>query len=95
MQAMRHPSLGGEEKWLLTGGIVAWAFLAFYLLHWGEHWALDLRVYRSAGSNLFHGGAPYSSVFTASRLPFTYPPFAILVLSPLSVGSLGLIKAIW
>jgi alpha-1,2-mannosyltransferase len=84
-----------QEKWLLTGAVLGWAFVGFYLFHWGAHWALDLRVYRAAGRSLYHGGKPYSSFFTASRLPFTYPPFALLTLSPLSVGPLGLIKALW
>ena len=40
-------------------------------------------------------GRPFSDFYTESHLPFTYPPFALLVLSPLSFGSLGLVEALW
>jgi alpha-1,2-mannosyltransferase len=65
------------------------------MVHFGTHWHLDLRVYRSAGHALFHGGSPFTGFYTESHLPFTYPPFALLVLSPLSLGPLGLIEALW
>ncbi|HEX4244860.1 MAG TPA: glycosyltransferase 87 family protein, partial [Acidimicrobiales bacterium] len=58
-------------------------------------WHLDLRVYRSAAHALYHGGSPFTAFYTESHLPFTYPPFALLVLSPLSLGPLGLIEALW
>jgi alpha-1,2-mannosyltransferase len=88
-------ALGRGGIWLLGLAVLAWALIGLYLFHWGATWALDLRVYRAAGHALYHDGAPYSSLFTANRLPFTYPPFALLVLSPLSVGPLGLTKALW
>jgi len=84
-----------RSNWVLGAAIVVWAFIGFYLAHWGAGWALDLRVYRAAGHSLYDHGAPYSSLFTASRLPFTYPPFALLVLSPLSLGPLAVIKGLW
>jgi alpha-1,2-mannosyltransferase len=88
--------LGAPSAIAVAGvAIAGWAFISYYLFHWGAHWALDLRVYRAAGHSLFHHGEPYSTLFTANRLPFTYPPFALLVLSPLSFGPLALIKALW
>jgi alpha-1,2-mannosyltransferase len=75
--------------------IVAWCASAFYMLHFGSSWHLDLRVYRAAGHELFAGGDPFIGVFTANKLPFTYPPFALLVLSPLELGPLGLIEGLW
>ena len=75
--------------------VIVWSFIGYYLSHWGTKWALDLRVYRAAGESLYHGGSPYLLTFTTSRLPFTYPPFALVVLSPLSLGSLDLVKALW
>jgi alpha-1,2-mannosyltransferase len=80
---------------LLAAAFALWGFIGFYLAHWGGKWALDLRVYRAAGHSLYHHGKPYAALFTASRLPFTYPPFALLVLSPLSLGPLGVVKALW
>jgi len=79
-------------------GIVAvlvWAVSALYVLRFGSSWHLDLRVYRAAGHELFAGGNPFVGVFTANNLPFTYPPFALLALSPLAFGPLGLIEATW
>lgn len=66
-----------------------------YMFHFGATWHLDLRVYRAAGDALYHGGSPFTAYFTANRLPFTYTPFALLVLSPLALGRLGLVEAGW
>jgi alpha-1,2-mannosyltransferase len=82
-------------SWLLGGAVAGWALIAFYLVHWGRRWALDLRVYRAAGASLYDHGAPYVSLFTRYRLPFTYPPFALIVLSPLSLGRVGLVMGLW
>ena len=75
--------------------MVIWAFLVFYLIHWGATWALDLRVYRDAVLSLRHHGSPYTQYFTPSTLSFTYPPFALLIMTPLSFGPLGLVKTLW
>jgi alpha-1,2-mannosyltransferase len=82
--------------WVLAVlALVIWLACAAYALHFFKHWEVDLRVYRAAGSALYHGGGPYSGLFTAYHLPFTYPPFALLVLSPLSLGPLGLVETLW
>ncbi len=65
------------------------------MFHFGASWHLDLRVYRAAGHALYDGGSPFTSYFTANHLPFTYTPFALLVLSPLTFGSLGLVETGW
>jgi alpha-1,2-mannosyltransferase len=78
-----------------TAAVVVWLASAGFMVHFGTHWHLDLRVYRSAGHALYHGGSPFTGFYTESHLPFTYPPFALLVLSPLSLGPLGLIEALW
>ncbi len=97
MSAPAPPSAGHRPNpallWALALG--GWAFIGFYLFHWGATWALDLRVYRAATSNLWHHGSPYTATFTSSHLLFTYPPFALVFLSPLAFGSLGLVKALW
>jgi alpha-1,2-mannosyltransferase len=82
-------------SWLTSGAVGAWALSAAYMLHFGASWHLDLRVYRAAGHSLYHGGSPFTEVFTASHLPFTYPPFALMALSPLSLGPLGLAEWVW
>lgn len=88
-------TLASDERWPFALACAGWAAVAFYLAHWGTDWALDLRVYRAAGHSLYSGGHPYSEQFTVHQLAFTYPPFALLVLSPLSVGPLPAMKALW
>ncbi len=84
-----------DARWLLVAAVACWALVAFYLAHWGSNWALDLRVYRAAGHSLYDDGRPYTEQFTIHHLAFTYPPFALLALSPLSLGPLWAIKAFW
>jgi len=79
----------------LVAGTAAWALVAVYLAHFGVHWALDLRVYRDAGRSLYDGMNPYTGRFTGGGLPFTYPPFGLLVLSPLALWSLGGVEVTW
>ena len=69
-----------------TAAAVVWLVSAGFMVHFGAHWYLDLRVYRSAGHALFHNGQPFEDLFTQNHLPFTYSPFALLALSPLSLG---------
>jgi hypothetical protein len=97
VSAPAPPSAGHRPNpallWALA--LAGWALIGFCLFHWGATWALDLRVYRVATSNFWHHGSPYSATLTSSDLPFTDPPFALLFLSPLAFGSLGLVKALW
>ncbi|MGH9091298.1 MAG: glycosyltransferase 87 family protein [Acidimicrobiales bacterium] len=79
--------------WALAA--LAWLASAAYMWHFGPLWHLDLRVYRAAGRALLHHGSPFRALFTTRRLPFTYPPFALLVLTPLSFGPLGLVEGAW
>jgi len=80
---------------IAVSAMVLWFLSAAYMFHFGASWHLDLRVYRAAGNALRHGGSPFTSNFTSNRLPFTYTPFALLILTPLSFGSLGLVEAAW
>jgi alpha-1,2-mannosyltransferase len=82
-------------RWIVVGATFVWILSGAYMLHFGASWHLDLRVYRAAGNALYHGGSPFTVDFTRNGLPFTYTPFALLVLSPLSFGRLGLIETGW
>ncbi len=74
--------------------VASLAALTFSLLSFSRHGAgfdayrLDLDVYRIAsltflhGGNLYHGLPPTSS---GVALPFTYPPFAAVLLTPLAM----------
>jgi alpha-1,2-mannosyltransferase len=67
---------------------------AGYLAHWGRRDGLDLQVYRAAITAWRSGHDPYAGRFTAHHLPFTYPPFSLLALSPLSWAPFGLTQII-
>ncbi|WP_042939259.1 glycosyltransferase 87 family protein [Rhodococcus sp. AW25M09] len=57
----------------------------------GEHYRLDLDVYRLGGQVFAEGGDLYGQlppIATGTTLPFTYPPIAAALFSPLSSVSL-------
>jgi len=72
--------------------VAVWAVLIAVIARVGTTHSLDLVVYRQAASNMLHGGATYQATF-ADHLSFTYPPFALLFFSPLSLLSLH--SAVW
>jgi alpha-1,2-mannosyltransferase len=78
-----------------AAAIVVWSLSALYMWHFGSSWHLDLRVYRAADRKLFAGGDPFVGLFTANKLPFTYPPFALVPVGALAFGPLGLVEALW
>ena len=80
---------------IAVAAAVVWLVSGAYMFHFGASWHLDLRVYREAGSALYHHGSPFTVDFPANHLPFTYTPFALLVLSPLAFGRLGLVETLW
>ncbi|MDQ1725804.1 MAG: alpha,2-mannosyltransferase, partial [Frankiaceae bacterium] len=53
---------------------------------------LDLHIYHGSVRSMFAGVDPYT--FSINTYPFTYPPFALLVLSPTWLP-LGVIEAVW
>jgi alpha-1,2-mannosyltransferase len=85
----------GIPTWALAAWSSALWAAAIAYAHLGSRFSLDLRVYREATSSLIHGHDPYLLSFTSSHLPFTYPPFALLVLAPFSAGSVHLVEAVW
>jgi alpha-1,2-mannosyltransferase len=57
---------------------------------------LDFQVYRGAALNMVHRGNTYHTRFTWAHLYFTYPPFALLLLSALVVAPpLAMLAAWW
>src|SRR5579859_989253 len=78
--------------------VLAAAVMLFFLPSWTPHgprllsYRLDLDVYRLGGQVWLHGGQLYGTLPTTAigvRLPFTYPPFAAILASPLSLIPLG------
>jgi alpha-1,2-mannosyltransferase len=55
----------------------------------------DLAVYRHAGDLLLAGDSPYATREPVFDLPFTYPPFAAVLLAPLALLPTTLAKGLW
>jgi alpha-1,2-mannosyltransferase len=75
---------GRATSWSYVIAAVAGIALLAYLVIWGQRYGLDLEVYRNAVDSWRTGHNPYLLTFTQRRLPFTYPPFALLALWPLT-----------
>jgi alpha-1,2-mannosyltransferase len=102
--------LRGRAGWLLAAGVVAFVVtIAIYVMFIETHrfsWFMepvDLRVYREGGASVRHL-APWYSPHTAAplyswpkrfSLKFTYPPFAALVFTVLSVPAMGIMEKLW
>ncbi|MBV8464056.1 MAG: DUF2029 domain-containing protein, partial [Acidimicrobiales bacterium] len=73
------------RRWLvLAVGLGAGAVLAYFFAV-TQRYNLDLVVYRSAVRWWWGGHDPYQHLYTVHHLAFTYPPFALVALSPLAV----------
>lgn len=76
------------NRWLVVvGAAVVLSVLQYLALHRISWWMGDAKVYFAAGRALLHGqGSIYSATLTGigDSSPFNYPPFAALVLAPLS-----------
>ena len=85
------PSRARPRSLDLALALVVFALAAIPLLHLRIHlhrFPVDLEVYREAGRYALHHRDPYSPGFGDGlrvKLPFTYPPFAALVLIPLAL----------
>ena len=77
---------------MVTGVLVVAA--ALYLAHWGRGDGLDLRVYRAGIASWRSGHDPYHGIFTAHHLYFTYPPLALLALSPLDGAPFAVVQIV-
>jgi len=81
-----------EASWPYVSALAAAIALIAYLLVWGRRNGLDLEVYRDSVNSWISGRNPYLLTFTSSGLSFTYPPFALLALSPLTWAPFLVIK---
>lgn len=74
-------------SWPYVTAVVATISVIVYLSVWGRRYGMDLQIYRDALNSWGSGKNPYLATFTQSHLAFTYPPFALLALSPLTWAS--------
>jgi alpha-1,2-mannosyltransferase len=77
----------GAASWPYAAAAAAASGLIVYLTVWGRRYGMDLQIYRDSVNSWTSGQNPYLATFTQSRLAFTYPPFALFVLSPLTWAS--------
>ncbi len=81
---------------LLVASIVLWTIFAIYFVQRTKTvLPLDFQVYRDAASSMLHGGAVYQERFAFANLNFTYPPFALLLFSVLTVTTPSIVLAVW
>lgn len=81
------------RRWWLTPFLAVPPLVAaVWVLRGGAWMSSDLAVYRTGGSHLLHGLSLYAAW---PGLPFTYPPFAALLLAPLAVVPSVLATVLW
>jgi alpha-1,2-mannosyltransferase len=74
---------------------VSVALCLHYLIKAGDAYLLDLDVYREAAEVAWNGGDLYGLSYTDVGLPYLYPPFAILFLTPLALLSEVTAQVVW
>ena len=79
--------------WVAIG--VAVALCLHYLVLAREAYLLDLDVYREAVDVAWAGGDVYADLFTDVGLPYLYPPFAIIFLTPVALLSDISAQVVW
>ncbi|MEV7283938.1 glycosyltransferase 87 family protein [Streptomyces sp. NPDC093252] len=71
------------------------SFTAFWLAQRAADVSMiDLMVYRAEGATVRAGGDLYALRTTAARLPTTYPPFAALLFTPLTLLDTAVMRAL-
>jgi len=78
---------GRSARWPYVAAGASALLAAVYLSVWGSRYGLDLKVYRNSLTLWRSRQDPYLATLAGSRLSFTYPPFALLALSPLTWAS--------
>ena len=73
------------------------ALASVFIQIFGPGWStfVDLEVYRAAAMGIRHGQPLYDHGFGSLGLPFTYPPFAVLVFLPFTLLPLLPLGVAW
>jgi alpha-1,2-mannosyltransferase len=85
---------------VIAGVVIAAAAVAPLVLHWltnpPDQRLVDLDVYRSGGQAVLHGTPVYGFLTQPPQLlPFTYPPFAVLLAVPLAMVPWATAQWMW
>ncbi|GGV49345.1 glycosyltransferase 87 family protein [Streptomyces spectabilis] len=79
-------SVAARRRVPLAAGVCLCSFVAFWAAQRGADVSMiDLMVYRAEGATARAGGDLYALRATEAHLPMTYPPFAALLFTPLTV----------
>ncbi|WP_373034999.1 glycosyltransferase 87 family protein [Streptomyces sp. NRRL B-2790] len=77
---------GARRRVSVAVGACLVSFMAFWLAQRAAHVSMiDLMVYRAEGASVRAGGDLYALRATAAHLPTTYPPFAALLFTALTL----------
>ncbi|NEB80158.1 DUF2029 domain-containing protein, partial [Streptomyces sp. SID14478] len=75
-------------------GVCLLSFVGFWIAQRAAHVSMiDLLVYRAEGATVREGGNLYALRATHARLPTTYPPFAALLFTPLTLLDVPTLRA--
>ncbi|MFJ6697716.1 glycosyltransferase 87 family protein [Streptomyces sp. NPDC091272] len=75
---------------LVAGAVCLVSFVLFWTAQrMAQVSMIDLTVYRAEGATVLAGGDLYAMRVTDARLPTTYPPFAALLFTPLTLLDTG------
>ncbi|MEV4338190.1 glycosyltransferase 87 family protein [Streptomyces sp. NPDC049590] len=86
---------GAHRRVPLALGACLVSFAVFWAAQRAAHVSMvDLMVYRAEGAVVRAGGDLYALRATAARLPTTYPPFAALLFTPLSLPDTALLRTL-
>ncbi|MFH8485755.1 glycosyltransferase 87 family protein [Streptomyces longisporoflavus] len=78
--------VGARHRVPLAAGVCLLSFTAFWLAQRAADVSMiDLMVYRAEGETVRAGGDLYALRTTEAHLPTTYPPFAALLFTPLTL----------
>lgn len=88
-------STGTRRRVPTALGACLLSFTAFWIAQRAAHVSMvDLLVYRAEGATVRAGGDLYALRVTAAQLPTTYPPFAALLFTPLTLLDTGLLRTL-
>jgi alpha-1,2-mannosyltransferase len=84
--------------WYLLPAIgigVVLAFLVRPIIDEGPWTTMDLRVFHVSGDAVWNGEDPYQFLLPQAPMSLVYPPFAGLLLAPLSLLSVEALRIVW
>ncbi|MFJ9814790.1 glycosyltransferase 87 family protein [Streptomyces sp. NPDC101151] len=86
---------GARRRVPVAVGACLVSFTAFWLAQQAAHVSMvDVMVYRAEGATVRAGGDLYALRATATHLPTTYPPFAALLFTALTLPDTGTLRTL-